>query len=199
VQTAKVVAIEHLSLDGVYQAPARADEDPRGNFKHGGWSTATDAPETTQAAIAAYMKGGWRLLAGKTTYEDLYEGWHVRQPGNPMTVALTNVQKFVASHDPHYNLAWENSTLLEGDAVDAVATLKGSGGTPLLIFGSGELVRTLMTKQLVDELVLMIHPVLLGEGRRFFADAPFTTFKLIDEVTAKTGVMVGTYQLEAGR
>src|SRR3954470_21838820 len=111
---ASLVAIEHLTLDGVYQAPARADEDQRGNFKHGGWSNASDAPETTQGVISRHMQAGWRLLVGRTTYEDLYEGWRVRQPQHPMTQALTQVQKLVASRDANYLLPWDNSTRLVG-------------------------------------------------------------------------------------
>jgi dihydrofolate reductase len=194
-QNCKIVAIEHLTLDGVYQAPARTDEDQRDAFKHGGWSTATDAPDTTQRLIGKYMQAGWRLLAGRTTYEDLYEGWHVRQPDHPMTQALTNVQKFVASRNSNYKPAWDNSTLLRDDATRAVAELKSGGGTPLIVFGSGVLVRSLISKELVDDLVLMIHPVVLGEGRRFFADGPFTKFQLVDEVKADTGVLVATYRL----
>lgn len=195
--TAKVIAIEHVTLDGVYQAPARVDEDGRGGFGHGGWSTATDAPETTQGVIGKYMRAGWRLLVGKTTYEDLYEGWHVRQPEHPMTQALTKVQKFVASRDRTYRAAWDNSTLLEGEVSEAVAELKGQGGTPLIIFGSGVLVRSLMAKELVDEFVLMIHPLVLGEGRRLFDQAPFAKFKLADQVKADTGVIVATYRLSS--
>src|SRR2546423_1307114 len=94
----KVVAIEHLTLDGVYQAPARADEDQRDGFKYGGWSVATDDPQM-QEVIGRYMTDGWSLLVGKTTYDDLYQGWQVRQPSNPITQALTNAQKFVVSRD----------------------------------------------------------------------------------------------------
>jgi dihydrofolate reductase len=193
-----VVAVEHVSLDGVYQAPARADEDERGDFRHGGWSTTTDAPETTQAVIAKYMEGGWRLLAGRRTYEDLYEGWQVRQPENPMTQALANVQKFVASRDPGYQPAWQNSTLLaglDGQVTDRIAQLKADGGVPLIVFGGAVLVRSLMQRALLDELVLMTHPVVLGQGRRFFDDAPFTAFRLVDQLAADTGVVVATYRV----
>jgi dihydrofolate reductase len=192
---ARVIAIEHVTLDGVYQAPARVDEDGRGGFEHGGWSTATDAPETTQGVIAKYMRAGWRLLVGQTTYEDLYEGWHVRQPEHPMTQALTNVQKLVASRDPNSALEWKHSTRLAGEATEAVAKLKEQGGTPLIIFGSGVLVRSLMASELVDELVLMIHPIVLGEGLRLFDRAPFSQFTLVDQVKAATGVIVATYEL----
>jgi dihydrofolate reductase len=193
----KVVAVEHMSLDGVYQAPGRSDEDSRGNFKHGGWSAPGDDPKLQQV-ISKYMTGGWSLVAGRTTYEHLYEAWHVRQPTHPMTQALTNVEKFVATRDRGYQLPWENSTLLAGDAGETVAKLKAAHDKTLVIFGSGVLVRSLMEHELIDELLLMIHPVVLGDGLRFFADAPFTKFALADELTTGTGVVVSTYQLAAG-
>jgi dihydrofolate reductase len=191
----RVVAIEHLTLDGVYQAPARTDEDTRNGFKYGGWSRASDDPEMQQV-IAKYMKDGWSLLAGKATYEDLYEGWHVRQPSSPMTLALARTQKFVASRNAHYKLRWENSTLLAGDAAETVAKLKHDHEKTLVVFGSAVLVRSLMERRMVDEFVLMIHPVVLGEGHRFFQEGtPFATLKLAAEATTKSGVVVATYQL----
>lgn len=157
---ASIVAIEHLSLDGVYQAPARADEDTRNGFKHGAWSRASDDPQMQQI-IAKYMKGGWSLLAGTTTYQDLYEGWHVRQPSHPMTQALTQTHKFVTSRNAAFQLPWENSTLLAGDATTTVAKLRGEHTKTLIVFGSAVLVRSLMQRGLVDEFVLMIHPLVL--------------------------------------
>jgi len=188
------VAIEHVTLDGVYQAPARADEDTRDNFKHGGWSNPGNHPKM-QEVIGKYMTGGWSLLAGKKTYEDLYEGWPVRQPQSPMTQALTSVQKFVASHDPNYPLPWLHSTLLAGNATETVAQLKNEHDKTLVIFGSGVLVRSLMQPGLIDELVLMIHPLVLGEGHRFFdKETPFTKLKLADQITTDTGVIIATYR-----
>ena len=143
------------------------------------------------------MQAGWRLLVGHTTYDDLYEGWQVRQPQHPMTQALTKVQKLVASRDRVDAPKWNNSTWLEGEATDAVAKLKAQGGTPLIIFGSGGLVRSLMAKELVDEFVLMIHPLVLGEGRKLFDEAPFAKFELADQVKADTGVIVATYRLSS--
>lgn len=112
-ETCRIVAVEHLTLDGVYQAPARPDEDTRDDFVHGGWALAGTTPRV-QELIGKQMAGGWSMLVGRTTYEDLHEGWQVRQPDSPMTRALTSVQKFVVSRDPGYTPAWENSTLLAG-------------------------------------------------------------------------------------
>jgi len=190
---ARLVAIEHLSLDGVYQAPARLDEDTRDGFKNGGWSNAADDPRMQQV-ISKYMKDGWSLLAGTTTYQDLYEGWHVRQPSHPMTLALTRTQKFVVSRNAACAVPWENSTLLAGEATVTVAKLKQEHQKTLIIFGSAVLVRSLMAVGLVDELLLMVHPLVLGEGRRFFDGAPFTKLKVADQVTTESGVMIATYQ-----
>ena len=194
----KVVVIEHLTLDGVYQAPARADEDTRNNFKHGGWSMAGADPQMQQI-IGKSMAGGWSLLAGRTTYEDLFEGWQVRQPSHPMTQALTDVQKFVASQNPNYKHPWKNSILLEGEATEAVAKLKKEHDKTLIVFGSGLLVHSLMQHGLVDEMILMIHPVVLGEGFRFFDQGtPFTRLKLQDKIITGTGVILANYQCITG-
>ncbi|WP_179414397.1 dihydrofolate reductase family protein [Mucilaginibacter sp. E4BP6] len=192
-ESCKVVAIEHLTLDGVYQAPARIDEDVRDGFKHGGWSKAGNDPKM-QEVIGKQMSGGWSLLAGRTTYEDLYEAWPIRQPASPMTQALTSVKKFVACHDSNYKLSWENSTILAGEASETVAKLKKEHGKTLVIFGSGMLVRSLMQHGLVDEFVLMIHPLVLGEGRRLFDNETlFTNFNLTNAVNTNTGVIIATY------
>ncbi|NUS18375.1 MAG: dihydrofolate reductase [Mesorhizobium sp.] len=193
---ARIVAIEHLTLDGVFQAPARADEDMRNGFGHGGWSIpGSDA--TMQEIIGRAMAGGWSLLAGRTTYEDLYEGWVVRQPASPMTRALTGARKFIASHDAGYEPRWENSTLLAGEAGETVRTLRQRHDKTLVMFGSGELLRALMRHGLVDELVLMIHPLVLGDGLRLFeAGQPPTALKLTSQVVTPTGVAILTYAFE---
>lgn len=188
---ARIVAIEHLTLDGVYQAPARADEDIRNGFEHGGWGNPGSDPKM-QEVIGSYMVGGWSLLAGRMTYEDLYEGWAVRRPASPMTRALTDARKFVVSHDTGYALAWENSTLLAGEV--QVRELKQNHDKTLVMFGSGNLLRTLMRRGLVDELTLMIHPLVLGEGLRLFETGQSPSrLKLSSQVATETGVAILTY------
>lgn len=189
-----IIAIEHLTLDGVMQAPGRPDEDTRDGFEFGGWGDTGYDPEM-QKTISKYMGGGWSLLSGRRTYEDLYESWHVRQPDNPMTQSLTNVQKFVASHNPRYQLSWENSALLAGDATETVGKLKKEHDKPLIIFGSGELVRSLMRCNLIDEFLLQIHPLVLGKGHRLFDNGSFfTKLSLQSTVIASTGVIITTYK-----
>jgi dihydrofolate reductase len=191
----KVVVLTNVTLDGVMQAPARPDEDQRGGFEHGGWAApyaamAQLAPTQTEGSGAT--RGG--LLLGRRTYEDFYAVWPNR-PDNPYTEILTNTQKYVASRTLEEPLPWSNSTLLKGDANEHVARLKKE--TDLMIMGSGELVQSLMRGHLIDEYVLLIHPLVLGSGRRLFAEgSPFTTLRLIDSTTTATGVVIATYQPE---
>lgn len=189
----RVIVIEHLTLDGVMQSPGSLDEDPRDGFRHGGWANRGQDP-AMQEVMGARMSSTWSLLAGRTTYEQFADYWPKQAP-NPFTEALTRVQKYVASTTLTEPLAWQNSTLLKGDAADAVAGLKGEPGE-LVVFGSGVLVRSLMRRDLVDEFVLLIHPLVLGAGRRLFPDsgADLSAFQLVDSTTTGTGVIIATYQ-----
>ena len=190
----RVIVIEHLTLDGVMQAPGNPDEDPRDGFRHGGWANRSQDP-AMQEAMGARMSSTWSLLAGRTTYEQFADYWP-RQAPNPFAEALTRVQKYVASTTLTEPLPWENSTLLKGDAADAVAGLKEETRENLVVFGSGVLVRSLLRRGLVDEFVLLLHPLALGSGRRLFpgsGTAP-SAFRLVDSTTTATGVIIATYQ-----
>lgn len=188
----RVVVIEHVTLDGVMQAPARPDEDTRGDFEYGGWARAGNDPAMINV-IGARMGNSWSLLVGRTTYEDFAEVWPKRPP-NPFTEALNNVQKFVVSTTLSDSLPWQNSTLLKGDGADAVAKLKKEHDKTLVIFGSGVLVHSLMRRKLIDEIVLQIHPIVLGKGRRLFPNgSAFASLSLVDSVTMPTGVIIATY------
>jgi dihydrofolate reductase len=189
----RIVVINHLTLDGVMQAPGRPDEDLRGGFEHGGW-----AQSRNDAVMGGVMGKGMAktgaLLFGRRTYED-FAGFWPRQPEpNPFTASLNNMQKYVVSTTLAEPLPWVNSTLLKGDGAEAVARLKQQPGDDLLIFGSGELVRSLMRRNLVDDYVLLIHPLILGSGRRLFTDGAFAELRLVDSVTTTTGVVIATYQ-----
>ena len=191
----KVVAIEHLTLDGVMQGPGRPDEDRRDGFEYGGWGAAAYDP-AMQKVIGARMGSSWSLLVGRTTYEDFAKVWPNQPQPNPFTEALNNAEKFVASTTLTEPLPWQNSMLLKGDATDAVAKLKKDHDKTLVIFGSGVLVQSLMRCDLIDEYVLQIHPLVLGKGRRLFPDgSPLTNFSLVDSVSTATGVIIATYRL----
>ena len=185
-----------LTLDGVIQAPGRPDEDRRDGFEHGGW--AVPYFDAVMDGIAAEgMAQSPALLFGRRTYEDCFAVWPKRID-NPFTAFLGNAQKYVASTMLREPLPWSNSTLLRGDAAAAVAALKAQPGKDLLVFGSGELVQSLMRNNLVDRFVLSIHPLVLGSGRRLFRDGgPPATLQLVDTRTTTTGVVIVTYRPRA--
>ncbi|HET9110835.1 MAG TPA: dihydrofolate reductase family protein [Ktedonobacterales bacterium] len=190
----KVVVIEHVTLDGVMQGPARLDEDRRDGFEYGGWA-ATRSDPAMQKVIGARMGSAWSLLVGRTTYEDFASVWPNRPRPNPMAEALDAVEKFVASTTLMEPLPWRNSTLLKGDAAETVAALKQEHERTLVIFGSGVLVQSLMRRRLIDEFVLQIHPLVLGKGRRLFPDGgALATLRLVDSAVMGTGVNIATYQ-----
>ncbi len=192
----KITAFESLSLDGVMQSPGRPAEDTRGSFQHGGWAAPYTDRITTGMAGSGDGQGG-AMLFGRRTYLDFYAVWPNAPQPNPFTTILNNTQKYVASNTLQEPLPWVNSTLLKGDAATSVARLKAEPGSDLLILGSGELVRSLMRASLIDELVLLIHPLVLGAGRRLFADdGTYAALKLVDTKTSTTGVIIATYRRE---
>jgi dihydrofolate reductase len=189
----KLLVLNHLTLDGVMQAPARPDEDRRGRFEHGGWAP----PHIDPAMMETIAKDmGGELLLGRLTYEDLFSVWAGRTD-NPFSPMLDNNQKYVASRSQRV-LPWQNSTLLSGDAADSVARLKEQPGKDLLVMGSGDLLQTLMRHGLVDEYLLMIHPVVLGQGRRLFSDeGRRSKLTLVNAITTPKGVLISTYRTAA--
>jgi dihydrofolate reductase len=189
----KIVVVNNVTLDGVMQAPARPDEDRRDGFRHGGWAIPFD-DAVKGRVMAEQMARSGELLFGRRTYEDFYKVWPERTD-NPYTEVLDNTRKYVASTTLREPLPWKNSTLLNGDAADAVARLKEESGKDLVILGSGELIRSLMRRQLIDRFMLLIHPLVLGTGRRLFADdGTFAAFRLVDSVPTTTGVVLASYE-----
>jgi dihydrofolate reductase len=190
----RVVVINNLTLDGVMQGPGRPDEDTRGGFEHGGWAVMANDDPDIGSAMGERMAESGGLLLGRRTYEDLLSYWNTQD--SPFKDALNNAPKHVASRTLREPLPWPNSTLLGGDAADAVAELKQEPGRDLQIIGSGALVQSLMARNLIDEYMLLIHPLVLGSGRRLFADeGAFPSLRLVDgAITTSTGVVIATYQ-----
>jgi dihydrofolate reductase len=189
----RVVVINNLTLDGVMQAPGRPDEDRRGGFEHGGWAQPNN-DEVMGRFLGERMGQTEALVLGRRTFEDLGDYWP-RQKDSPFTGVLNNIQKYVASTTLQEPLFWSNSALLRGDAAEAVATLKERPGKDLVIMGSGELIQSLMKRKLIDEYLLMVHPLVLGSGRRLFTDGGVSAnLRLIDTTTTTTGVVIAIYQ-----
>jgi|SRR5438876_1637007 len=192
---ADIVVFISLTLDGVMQAPGRPDEDRRGGFEHGGWAAPYSSPEQGQMAADSMATTG-ALLLGRRTYEDFYSFWP-HQTDNPFTEVLNASRKYVASRTLREPLPWQNSVLLSGDAPDEVARLRQQPGKDIVILGSGDLVRSLMTHDLVDRYILSIHPLVLGSGQRLFTDeGAQAKLRLLNSLPTSTGVVLTTYEPE---
>ena len=171
------------------QSPGRRDEDT-----HGGWTSRNSDEEMLGSVYGRVgASGGLRLLLGRWTYEEMLGYWNTQD--SPFTEGLNNAPKYVASRTLREPLPWPNSTLLSGDAADAVAELKEQAAGDLFVMGSGRLIETLLHRKLIDEYLLIIHPLVLGTGRRMFADGvPSTALRLVDSKTTAKGVVIATYQ-----
>jgi dihydrofolate reductase len=190
----RLVVTNHLTLDGVMQSPGHPDEDRRGGFERGGWQPPYGDSVMGSVMAEGIAKGG-AMLFGRRTYEKMEAAWADGPEDSPFTAVLNERQKYVASTTLKEPLSWVNSTLLEGDAAEAVARLKEQPGKDLVVLGSGELVQSLMRANLVDEYVLPIHPLVLGSGRRLFTDGgAYSALRLVDATTTTGGVVIATYQ-----
>ena len=185
-------ATTFLTLDGVMQAPGGPEEDEEGGFDKGGWSV-NFFDERVGEAMDAFMSVPFDLVLGRKTYDIFARYWPTAPPeagGKP----LNDATKYVASRS-HPDLGWERSVLLEGDVATAVARLKEEDGRELQVHGSGNLLQTLIRHGLVDEFQLLVFPVLVGAGKRLFADGTVpAALKVIDSRVSPSGVFIGRYQ-----
>jgi dihydrofolate reductase len=189
----RLVAVEFLSLDGVMQSLGSPEEDPSGGFRHGGWAQPY-GDEVLGGFAAERMAPTDAYLFGRRTYEKMAAFWPAQPDANPMAAHLNATPKHVASRTLH-SVTWPGAQLLGQDVPEAVADLKRQSGGRITILGSGELVRSLLAAGLVDELELFIHPLVLGGGKRLFADdGVLHRFELTGSVTTTTGVLLLTYR-----
>ncbi len=187
----KITVTNHVTLDGVIQAPADPDEDRRDGFTLGGWAVPyTD--DVMGKVMGQRMAQRGALLFGRRTYEHMSAAWRGRTD-NPFTEVLDKSTKYVVSNTLTEPLDWENSVLLSGDPGDAVAELKAADGPDLVILGSGMLIQALRRRNLIDEYQLNIFPLVLGQGMRLFPDGPPATFELVESTPTTTGVIITRY------
>jgi dihydrofolate reductase len=188
----KITVIEFVSLDGVVQAPGGPEEDMSGNFKYGGW-TAPYFDEFTGLVMGEQMSlEHSELLLGRVTY-DIFSGyWPQHGDGWP---GINDVKKYVVSHNPRLNLIWNNAELISGDIVQKLTEIKKEEGPDLRVWGSSNLVHSLLKHDLVDELWLKIFPVILGSGKRLFTESAVpTAFTLKESKVSPLGVIVANYE-----
>lgn len=188
----KIRIIEHISLDGVIQAPGGPDEDRDGNFEHGGWIAPHADPAVGEAIDAAHGKA-FDLLLGRHTY-DIWSGYWPKIENNPMADSLNAATKYVATHRPD-SLGWGPVEDLGADIVEGVRGVKSKDGPDLIVWGSSTLTPVLLEQGLVDEVLLLVCPVLLGRGKRFFSDgADPRELALVSTKATSSGVLMNTYR-----
>ena len=190
----KVIVNEWMTLDGVVQAPGAPDEDRTGGFEHGGWHMRYFDDLSQQRVVEGLAEAGGFLL-GRRTYE-IFAAYWPNAPEEEQVVAepLNTKPKHVASATLTEPLGWQNSTVLQGDVAEAVAALKQEEGEDLHVIGSTELAQTLIERDLVDELRVMIDPLVVGGGKRIFLDdGALRPLRLVDSEVTTTGAILATY------
>jgi dihydrofolate reductase len=192
----RLVVSEFMTVDGVMQAPGGPEEDTEGGFRHGGWQGPYFDDEVGKAVDEGISRTGGFLL-GRKTYQIFAGYWPTATEDQEFAPVMNDMPKYVASTTLRPPLEWQNSTLLEGDLEQAVRRLKEEDGKDLRVLGSGRLAGWLGERGLVDEYHLMIHPVVLGSGKRLFEDGgPRIPMRLVDSKTTPNGNLILTYELQ---
>jgi dihydrofolate reductase len=188
----KLKIIEHISLDGVVQAPGGPEEDRDGNYPYGGWSVPHSDPAVGEAIVAAHGEA-YDLLLGRRTY-DIWSGYWPKAPSSPMADSINAATKYIATHRPE-SLAWGPVEALGADIVEGVRRIKAKNGPHLIVWGSSTLTPVLLEHGLADEVLLLVFPVLLGQGKRFFSDGtPPRELALVSTKAVPSGVIISTYK-----
>ena len=188
----KLIVSTFLTLDGVMQAPGGPEEDDSGDFAHGGWSVSY-WDERMGEVMTAAMSTPFDLLLGRKIY-DIFAAYWPHATEDPGAKPLNEATKYVASRS-RPTLGWSNSVLIEGDAAEGIAALKNEDGPELQVHGSGNLIQTLLRHGLVDQFRLWVFPLVLGSGKRLFAEGTVPAgLKLVDSTVSTTGVVIGTYE-----
>jgi dihydrofolate reductase len=187
----KLVVNTFLTLDGVMQAPGGPEEDPTGGFSLGGWSVSY-WDDSMGEVMGRLMGKPFDLLLGRKTYEIFAAHWPF-VTDEPGADALNAARKYVATTTLE-SADWNNSTVLRGDVVPQIAALKEEDGPEIQVHGSSNLIQTLLANDLVDEIHVMIFPVVVGGGKRLFGDGTIpASFSVRDVSTSDTGVVMATY------
>jgi dihydrofolate reductase len=191
----RVVVNEFMSLDGVVQAPGGPEEDSDGGFAHGGWSAPYFDPEVMGTVIGQGMNTAEALLFGRRTWQGMAAAWPERA-GDPYADQMNAIGKYVATRTlTEADMTWNTTLLSADDAIADIAALRARDGGDLVLWGSASLATSLIAAGLVDELNVMIEPILLGGGKGIFpADGAARPLQLVKSVTTGTGVLVCTYQ-----
>lgn len=190
----KIITTTFLTLDGVMQAPGGPKEDTSGGFTYGGWQIAFPSDEKMDSILMKFMSTPFELLLGKFTYDIFAAYWPNAKTDLEVANPFNNTKKYVVSHKS-FNPLWSNSVCITGDVVEQIKKLKEEDGPDLWVYGSGNLIQTLLKHHLIDRMHIWIHPVTIGKGKRLFAEGTEPeSFKLVDSKVGTNGIIFTTYE-----
>lgn len=190
----KIITTTFVTLDGVMQAPGGPEEDKSGGFEYGGWQAAIPSDEMLNALMKEIMDTPFELLLGKVTYDIWAAYWPTAKTDLEFANPFNRTKKYVVSEKP-FEPAWSNSICITGDVAAQLKQLKQQDGPDLWVWGSGNLIQTLLKQHLIDRMHVWIHPITIGSGKRLFAEGTRPgLWKLVGSKVSATGVMVGTYE-----
>ena len=190
----KIITTTFVTLDGVYQAPGGPNEDTTGGFKYGGWQRSFPSDEKLNALLGGFFSIPFELLLGRTTYDIFASFWPHAKTDLEVAAPFNRTKKYVVSKEP-FEPSWNNSACITGDVVAAIKKLKAQDAPDLWVWGSGNLIQTLLKYGLIDRMHLWIYPITIGNGKRLFAEGTQAEgFKLVDSKIGTTGVIFATYE-----
>jgi len=186
----KIITTTFITLDGVMQAPGGPEEDKTGGFAYGGWQLSYPSDQMMDSTLSEIMNAPFELLLGKTTYDIFASYWPNAKTDHEVAVPFNETKKYVVSHES-FEPTWNNSVCITGDVVAEIKKLKEKDGPDLWVWGSGNLIQTLLENHLIDRMQLWIYPITIGNGKRLFAHGTQAqNFKLIDSKISATGVII---------
>lgn len=190
----KIITTTFVTLDGVMQAPGGAEEDKTGGFKYGGWQRSFPPDDTLTPILGGFFSIPFELLLGRTTY-DIFAGyWPNAKTDLEVAAPFNKTRKYVVSHES-FEPSWNNSVCITGDVVKQIKKLKTQDGPDLWVWGSGNLIQTLLKYDLIDRMHLWVHPITIGSGKRLFAEGTQAAkFKLVESKSSSTGIIFATYE-----
>ena len=190
----KIITTTFITLDGVMQAPGGREEDKEDGFAYGGWQMSFPRDEKLGSILNGFFGIPFELLLGKTTY-DIFAGyWPTAKTDNEVAIPFNKTKKYVVSHQS-FEPSWHNSVCITGDVVAQLKRLKEEDGPDLWVWGSGNLIQTLLKEHLIDRMHLWIYPITIGTGKKLFAEGTQPqNFKLVDSKIGTTGLIFATYE-----
>ena len=190
----KIITTTFVTLDGVMQAPGGAEEDTAGGFPYGGWQRAFPPDEKLLPILGGFFSIPFELLLGKTTYNIFASFWPTATTDLEVAEPFNKTRKYVVSHTS-FEPSWNNSVCITGDVAAQIKKLKEEDGPDLWVWGSGNLIQTLLKEHLIDRMHLFIYPMTIGTGKKLFAEGTQAeNFKLVDSRISTTGVIFATYE-----